>query len=96
MILSGGENIDPSRVEAAIQAHPGVSEVAIVALPDREWGQIVAAAYTGSATAEELKGHLTDRLPPYAVPKRWLQLEVLPRTELGKVDTQRLVKMFLP
>lgn len=96
MILSGGENIDPTRVEAAIAAHPGVSEVAIVALPDRDWGQIMAAAYTGSATPEELKAHLINRLPPYATPKRWLHMDALPRTELGKIDIQRILTMFFP
>jgi o-succinylbenzoate---CoA ligase len=95
MILSGGENIDPARIEAVIAANPEVSEVAIVALPDVEWGEIVAAAYTGSASAEDLTTELTEHLPSYALPKRWLHLDALPKTELGKIDTQSLVKLFL-
>lgn len=94
VIVSGGENIDPAEVESAIESHPKVVEAAVVALPDQEWGELVAAAYAGSVTPETVRAFLSTRLPAHAIPKRWLQMEALPRTELGKVDTPRLVKMF--
>jgi O-succinylbenzoic acid--CoA ligase len=94
MIVSGGENVDPAQVEAAIESHPAVIEVAVIPLPDEEWGEAIAAAYVGDVTAEELRRLIVGRLSSAAIPKRWLQLEVLPRTELGKIDTTRLVAMF--
>ena len=96
LIISGGENVDPAEVEAAIESHPDVVEAASIALPDQEWGEVVAAAYVGNASPEELRSFVADRLPSHALPKRWLQLDTLPRTELGKIDTPRLVEMFPP
>ena len=94
LIVTGGEKVDPAEVELEIESHPNVGEAAVVALPDREWGEVLAAAYAGTLTPETVREYLSTRLPAHAVPKRWLQLEELPRTELGKVDTPRLVKMF--
>jgi O-succinylbenzoic acid--CoA ligase len=94
MIVSGGENVDPAQVEAAIESHAAVVEVAVIPLPDEEWGEAIAAAYVGDVTADELRRLIVGRLSSAAIPKRWLQLEVLPRTELGKVDAARLVAMF--
>jgi O-succinylbenzoic acid--CoA ligase len=94
LIVTGGEKVDPAEVESAIESHPNVAEVAVVALPDQEWVEVVAAAYVGTASPEELRAFLSNRLPSHAVPKRWLQLEALPRTDLEKIDTAKLVEMF--
>ena len=93
-IVSGGENIDPSRVEAAIRSHPGVIEVVVVGLPDVEWGQRAVAAYVGSATPDELHALLGGRLQAHERPKRWLRVEAIPRNALGKIDHSRVVAMF--
>jgi len=94
LIISGGENVDPALVEAAIESHPDVVEATVIAVPDREWGQLVVAVYAGSASPEDVKALVTGKLPPYAVPKRWLRMEALPRTELGKIDAVALGAMF--
>jgi acyl-coenzyme A synthetase/AMP-(fatty) acid ligase len=86
--------VDPGEVESEIESHPNVTEGAVVALPDREWGEVVAAAYAGEVSPDQLRSFVSNRLPTHAVPKRWLQVEALPRTELGKVDNTRLAKMF--
>jgi O-succinylbenzoic acid--CoA ligase len=96
LIISGGEKVDPALVEALIESHPDVVEAAVIALPDEEWGELVAAAYAGNASSEELKALITGQLPAYAAPKRWLRLEALPRTELGKIDAAALWAMFAP
>lgn len=93
-IISGGEKVDPSEVEAAIASVPGIEEVAVTGLPDQEWGQVVAVAYAGEILPEDLRRRLKDRLPVYAVPKKWLQVEALPRTELGKIDIAALAALF--
>ena len=94
LVISGGENVDPALVEAAIESHPDVVEATVIAVPDREWGQLVAAVYAGNASPEDVKAFVTGKLPPYAVPKRWLRMEALPRTELGKIDAAALTAMF--
>jgi acyl-CoA synthetase (AMP-forming)/AMP-acid ligase II len=94
LIVTGGENVDPGEVESEIESHPDVVEAAVIALPDQEWGQQIAAAYAGEVTPETVRAYLSTRLPAHAIPKRWLQVEVLPRTELDKVDAARLAKMF--
>ena len=94
LIVTGGEKVDPAAVESEIESHPAVVEAAVVALADREWGEVVAAAYVGTLTPETLRAYLATRLPAHAVPKRWLQVEALPRRDLGKIDTPTLVKMF--
>jgi len=86
VIVTGGENVDPVRVEVELLAHPGVDDVIVVGIPDEEWGEIVGAAYVGSMTEDELFSDLTDRLPRHMVPSRWVMVEAIPRTALDKPD----------
>lgn len=90
----GAKNVDPSEVEAALAGHPDVVEVAVIGLPDREWAEIVAAAYGGTATPEQLRVFIAGQVPNYAMPKRWLRVETLPRTDLGNLDRSALVSLF--
>jgi o-succinylbenzoate---CoA ligase len=94
VIISGGENIDPAEVEAVIASHPGVDEVSVLGLPDIEWGEVVAAAYVGSVELARLQTFIRTRLGPAAIPKRWLRLDHLPRTDLDKVDAAELASLF--
>jgi o-succinylbenzoate---CoA ligase len=89
-IVSGGENIAPSEIEAVLEAHPGVLEAAAVGRPDPQWGEAVTAivvARSGVELAEEpLRAHCAASLAPYKVPKRIvLTGEPLPRTRSGKL-----------
>jgi o-succinylbenzoate---CoA ligase len=86
VIVSGGENIEPAQVEAALSAHPEIDEAVVVGIPDDEWGSLVCCVYQGRATVEELEPWLRRRVPPRCVPKRWLRVEALPLTGLGKPD----------
>jgi O-succinylbenzoic acid--CoA ligase len=94
-IVSGGENVAPSEVEAVLEAHPEVLEAAVVARPDEQWGEAVTAivvARPGSAPATEaLREHCANRLAPYKVPKRVeLRTDPLPRTRSGKLLRREL------
>jgi O-succinylbenzoic acid--CoA ligase len=89
-IVSGGENVAPSEVEAVLEAHPEVLEAAVVARPDEQWGEAVTAivvARSGSAPdSETLRAHCAVSLASYKVPKRVeLRSEPLPRTRSGKL-----------
>ena len=93
IINSGGEKIDAAAVEQALAA-VGVGDVAALGLPDPEWGEIVAAAYTSECDTEELRQAVRDSLGPEAVPRRLLRLGALPLTDLGKVDYPALLRLF--
>jgi o-succinylbenzoate---CoA ligase len=93
-IVSGGENIAPSAVAAALRAHPGICEAAVWGEADAEWGQIVVAALVASGEPvpePELRAWLRQGLPAYQIPKRWSWLAALPRLANGKVDHATLL-----
>jgi o-succinylbenzoate---CoA ligase len=94
-IVSGGENVAPTEVEAVLEGHPDVLEVAVVGLPDEQWGEAVTAiVVTRQGTApqgEELRAHCAAALASYKVPKRvMLRREPLPRTRSGKLLRREL------
>src|SRR6185437_3884985 len=73
MIISGGVNVYPAEVEAAFEAHPAVAEVAVVGVPDREWGERVRAFVVlrpaREASADELLAHCRGRLAGPKLPR---------------------------
>jgi 2-furoate---CoA ligase len=86
MIISGGENIHPLEVEDVLAAHPGVSEVAVVAAPDERWGQKVVAVVVGTATAEELDAHcLASPLARFKRPREYRFVDALAKSASGKI-----------
>lgn len=89
LIVSGGENVRPERVEDAIRAHPGVAEVGVAGREDREWGQAVVAHVVASGPRppdpEELRDFARARLERHEVPKRFELVGSLPRTGSGKL-----------
>ena len=89
MILSGGENIASSEVERVIDLMPEVAEVAVIGLPDEEWGEMpVAVAVLADGTAldhETLAGHCRKHLAGFKVPRRLILRATLPRNPSGKV-----------
>jgi len=90
MIVTGGINVSPAEIEAAIAAHPSVVEVAVIGMPDRRWGEAVVAVVRpvadAQATEAVLDAFARERLAPYKVPKRWLFTDELPMTASGKVQ----------
>ncbi len=85
-IVSGGENVDPIRVELVLAAHPEVDEAVVVGVPDDEWGAIAVCLYTGEADGADLAAWLRERIPGHHVPRRWIRVNALPATPLGKPD----------
>jgi O-succinylbenzoic acid--CoA ligase len=94
LILSGGENVYPAEVEAAIGAHPDVAEVAVAGVGDAEWGQVPIALCVlreGRRAPDlgALERWCRQRLAGFKVPKRFVAVDHLPRTASGKVDRVR-------
>jgi bile acid-coenzyme A ligase len=87
MILSGGRNIYPAQVEAALDEHPAVASSAVIGLPDQDMGQAVHAIVqtTDAVGDDELRAHLTERIIHYAIPRSFERVEEPLRDEAGKV-----------
>lgn len=100
MIISGGVNVYPAEVEAAIEKHPAVAEAAVVGVPDREWGERVRAFVVRRAGAScdeaELAAHCRSLLASYKVPRDFVFLEALPRNPTGKVLKRELRETRIP
>lgn len=92
MIITGGVNVYPAEVEAALAAHPAVLDSAVVGVPDPEWGEQVRAFVElapgrepSAELAEELIAHCRERLASHKCPRAVEFREELPRTETGKL-----------
>ena len=90
MFISGGENVYPAEIEAALAGHRAVAECAVVGVPDARWGEVGHLFYVGAIGAEELRIYLETRLARYKVPKYMTRVEKLPRTATGKVLKREL------
>ena len=99
MIIRGGENIYPAEIEALLFAHPAVSDVAVVGIPDEKWGEIVAAVVRpapGQApTEEELFAYCRAHLAPHKTPRQWRFVEQFPQTPSGKIQKFVLREQFV-
>lgn len=96
MIVSGGENVYPSEVEAWLESCPDVIEGAVVGMDDEEYGQVLWAYVVGDADPDRVIGWLRQRLSRYKVPKRVVVLDSLPRNALGKVVKRQLLQAEHP
>ncbi|MEJ7824874.1 MAG: AMP-binding protein [Solirubrobacteraceae bacterium] len=88
-IVTGGENVAPTEVEAVLASHPAVAEAAVHGVPDAQWGERIVAtivlAAGASATAADLERYCRVRIARYKVPKVFRFSLELPRTGSGKL-----------
>ncbi|KJS24268.1 MAG: acid--CoA ligase [Hyphomonadaceae bacterium BRH_c29] len=93
MILSGGANIYPAEVEAAIEAYPGVQSSAVIGLPDEDMGATLHAVICrpeGAVDEAEMKAHLAEHLVRYKIPKSFEYISEPVRDDAGKVRRKML------
>jgi long-chain acyl-CoA synthetase len=94
MVVTGGENVYPVEVEAAIYGHPDVAEVAVIGVPDPKWGEAVKALVVprpGCAPAPEtILAYARERIAGYKLPKSIDFVDGLPRNATGKVLKREL------
>lgn len=98
LIISGGENVYPAEVEAALLAHPAVEEAGVVGVLDEQWGQVPVAFVKTCAPASEaeLKQFCAERLARYKIPAHVQFVESLPRTAAGKLLRRALLDWVNP
>ncbi len=94
MIISGGVNIYPAEIEAVLMQHPAVLDVAVIGIPDDEFGEQVLACCQlkpgRSADEAALKAHAAEKLASYKRPRRVEIVDDLPRNTMGKVLKREL------
>ena len=89
VIITGGKKVTPAEVETAMRVTGQFADVAVVGLPDAEWGQIIVACYPATQTAPDLAvidGMLGRGLAAYKRPKRYVIVDPWPRNAQGKID----------
>ncbi|MGD0882941.1 MAG: AMP-binding protein [Acidimicrobiales bacterium] len=102
LVITGGVNVYPAEVEAALSEVPGVEEVAVFGLADEEWGQRVCAAVVSTGTSGDdellvaLRAHAAARLAGYKRPKQYEIVGALPRTATGKIRRLALGEVVGP
>jgi fatty-acyl-CoA synthase len=99
MIITGGENVYPLEIEHWLAAHPEVDEVAVIGLPDEKWGELVAAfivqKHPQPLDEQELIAYCERKLGRYKIPKKFISLNELPKTHVGKIDKKRLKELSI-
>jgi acyl-CoA synthetase (AMP-forming)/AMP-acid ligase II len=94
MIISGGMNVYPAEIEAALEQHPGIFDVAVFGIPSEEWGEQVHAAVVpapGASLSEaDVIAHARLHLASYKCPRSVAFMEELPRTGSGKLLKREL------
>ena len=94
MIISGGENVFPDEIEECLADHHAVAQVAVIGVPDDEFGQRLKAFVVlnqgAKADQESLQQHVRERLARYKVPREIVFLPNLPRNATGKVLKRNL------
>ena len=94
MIITGGMNVYPAEIEAALEQHPEIYDVAVFGIPSQEWGEVVHATVVrapgSSLTGEELTAFAREHLASYKVPRSVDFMDELPRTGSGKLLKRQL------
>ncbi len=89
MIIRGGENISPEEVENVLHSHPDIEEVAVIGIPDPEWGQepraVVVLKKGKTTTEEDIMEYCRSRLAGFKRPRSVVFLDSLPRNPMGKI-----------
>ena len=90
LVITGGLNVYPAEVEAALDELPGVAASAVIGVPHPDFGEAVVACVVGAVEEAAVRAALRDRLAAFKIPKRVLVMQDLPRNAMGKVQKAEL------
>lgn len=92
-IITGGENVFPREVEAAIIATQLVADIAVIGIPDDKWGEAIASVYVPkepTISGATIQRAMENKIGKFKHPKYWIKLDCLPRNEMGKLNYHEL------
>ncbi|KXK40211.1 MAG: o-succinylbenzoate--CoA ligase [Bacteroidetes bacterium OLB9] len=92
MFISGAENVYPAEIEAVLRQRPEVVECAVIGVKDERWGEVGKAfvVVNGEQSEEKLRNHCLANLAKFKVPKYFVFLNDLPKSDSGKIDRKSL------
>ena len=96
VIRTGGETVAPPEVESVLGQYPGVADVAVIGLPDQQWGEVVCAVIVAEAghpvpSLDELRAFCESRLARFKQPRRVEVVDAIPRTPATQQVQRRLL-----
>lgn len=96
LIISGGENINPIEIEEAILSIKEISDAMVLGVDDDEWGQRVIAFIVskGNISKKNINNKLKKLISSYKIPKEYINLDSIPRNEIGKINKNTLSKLY--
>ena len=100
LIRSGGESISSVALETSLLKHPSVREAAVIGVPDEKWGErplavVVLSQQIDKDISDIFKQHLSVEFPKFWIPDRFVVVDEIPKTSVGKFDKQALRKQLL-
>jgi len=99
MIIRGGENIYPKEIEEVLYKHPGVMDAAVAGIPDKIWGEEVAAFIVPKEGVElkqsEIMEYCKEKIANYKCPRMVFFWDELPKTATGKIQKNKIVDLYL-
>jgi O-succinylbenzoic acid--CoA ligase len=93
VIVTGGEKVDPARVEQALLATGLIKEAIVLGMADATWGEVVTACVIGPASAEAALRQACEALEPAARPRRYVFVPSMPTNASGKPDREAIAKL---
>ena len=98
VIITGGKKVEPGEVEAALRATGQFADVAVIGVPDAEWGEAVVACYPAGPQEPDVGAvvqRIAGQLAPHKRPKRYVRIASWPRNDQGKVNRRELTVLAL-
>jgi len=93
VIITGGEKVDPARVELALLSTGLIKEAVVLGMVDARWGEVVTACIIGPASAEAALRQACEALEPAARPRRYVFVPSMPTNASGKPDREAIAKL---
>jgi o-succinylbenzoate---CoA ligase len=99
LMSTGGENVNPIEVEKALLTHLLIAEAVVFPMKDEKWGEIICAAIvlkekSSHLTFDQLKKFLEGKISGFKIPKKIFFEDQLPKTELGKIEKDKLINRY--
>jgi O-succinylbenzoic acid--CoA ligase len=98
IIITGGEKVEPGEVEAVLRTTGQFADVAVIGVPDTDWGEAVVACYPAGPEEPNIaavRERIAHRLAPHKRPKRYIRVAAWPRNDQGKVNRRELTALAL-